>query len=78
MKKENKFVFSKKKILNKHLALNEKTLEKLMSGERGWILITHVRFCQKIKGNLGKIVISKMFIEKISFQLNLNSINYNS
>ena len=50
MKKENKFVFSKKKILNKHLALNEKTLEKLMSGERGWILITHVRFCKKIKG----------------------------
>ena len=63
MKKENKFVFSKKEILNKNLVLGEKTLEILMSGERGWILITHVRFCKKIKGNLGKIV-SKMFIEK--------------
>ena len=63
MKKENKFVFSKKEIFNKHLALNEKTLEILKPGERGWILITHVRFCTKIKENLGKIV-SKVFIEK--------------
>ena len=63
MKKENKFVFSKKEILNKNLVLGEKTLEILMPGERGWILITHVRFCKKIEGNLGKIV-SKMFIEK--------------
>ena len=44
MKKENKFVFSKKEILNKNLVLGEKTLEILMSGERGWILITHVLF----------------------------------
>ena len=63
MNKQNKFVFSKKEILNKNLVLGEKTLEILMSGERGWIPITHVRFCQKIKGNLGKIV-SKMFTEK--------------
>ena len=63
MNKQNKFVFSKKEILNKNLVLGEKTLEILMSGERGWILITHVRFCQKIKGNLGKIV-SKMFTKK--------------
>ena len=49
--------------MNKNLVLGGKTLEILMSGERGWILITHVRFCKKIKGNLGKIV-SKMFIEK--------------
>ena len=72
MKKENKFVFSKKEILNKNLVLGEKTLEILMSGERGWIPITHVRFCQKIKGNLGKIF-SKMFTEKknnISAELN--------
>ena len=55
MKKENKFVFSKKEIFNKHLALNEKTLEILKPGERGWILITLVRFCQKIliKGIIG-------------------------
>ena len=70
MKKENKFVFSKKEILKKKSGFRGKTLEILMSGERGWIPITHVRFCQKIKGNLGKIV-SKMFTEKkITFQLN--------
>ena len=63
MKNENKFVFSRKEILDKNLVVGEKTLEILMSGERGWILITKIRFCQKIKGNLGKIV-SKMFIEK--------------
>ena len=42
MKKENKFVFSKKEILKKNLVLAEKTLEILMSSERGLIPITHV------------------------------------
>ena len=72
MKKENKFVFFFKKgsFEQKSGFRQKKTLEILMSGERGWISITHVRFCQEIKGNLGKIV-SKMFTEKkITFQLN--------
>ena len=66
MKKENKFVFSKKEILNKNLVLGEKTLEILMSGERGWIPITHVRFCQKMKGNLGKIVSKPIFFPQLT------------
>ena len=66
-------MFSKRGILNKRLVLKEKTLEIMMSGGRGWILITQVRFCRKIRGNLGKIVY-KMFNEKISFQRHLNKI----